>query len=75
MAVSKKQQACVHRYISKTYDRIEFTVPKGSREILKSAAEKRGISANAYLVSALASALADDGFALPPSKTEMNSEN
>lgn len=75
MPVSKKQQACVHRYVSKTYDRLELTVPKGSREILKAAAEKRGVSANAYLAAALTAALNADGFALPPSKTDLNPEN
>lgn len=38
--VSKKQQACVNRYIAKAYDRIELTVKKGQKEIIKAHAEE-----------------------------------
>lgn len=38
--VSKKQQACVNRYISKAYDRINLNVPKGQKDIIKAHADK-----------------------------------
>ena len=34
MAVSKKQQACVNRYVKEKYDRINVTFPKGFKEKL-----------------------------------------
>lgn len=47
--VSKKQQACVNRYIDKAYDRINLTVPKGNKDIIKARAESKGMSVNAYI--------------------------
>lgn len=47
--VSKKQQACVNRYIGKAYDRINLTVPKGQKEKIKARAESKGMSVNAYI--------------------------
>jgi hypothetical protein len=38
--VSKKQQACVNRYIDKAYDRINLTVPKGDKDVIKAHADK-----------------------------------
>lgn len=70
MSVSKKQQACVRRYMNKNYDRVEIIAPKGGRDILKQAASLHGMSTNAYITAALEKALAEDGLTLPPSKTE-----
>lgn len=47
--VSKKQQDCVNRYISNAYDRINLTVPKGKRDIIKAHAESLGESVNGYI--------------------------
>ncbi len=47
--VSKKQQACVHRYVKKAYDRLELTVPKGDKEKIKAHAESQGKSVNKYI--------------------------
>ena len=59
--VSKKQQACVNRYIAKSYDRISLVVPKGQREIIKSHAEKfDGGSVNAFIQRAIAEAMERD---------------
>lgn len=69
MPVSKKQQACVHRYVAQNYDRVNFMVPKGGRDILKEAASLRGMSANAYINAAVGKLLAEDGFTLPPFKS------
>ena len=49
MAVSKKQQACVNRYMSAHYDRINLTVPKGYKEQLAEVAKANGESVNGYI--------------------------
>ena len=51
--ISKKQQACVNRYISKSYDRINLTVPKGQKEKLSAHAEARGESLNGFIKRAI----------------------
>ena len=38
-----------NEFIKKNYDRINFTVPKGKKEIIKAHAEKVGKSVNAYI--------------------------
>lgn len=48
-------------YNANNYDRVNFTVPKGKREIIKSAAARRGISTNAYLTMAVDALLQLDG--------------
>ncbi len=58
--VSKKQQACVNRYITKSYDRINLTVPKGKKDILQKHAEKIGESVNHFINRAIDEALARD---------------
>lgn len=57
MAVSKKQQACVNRYISKAYDRINFVVPKGEKDRIKSTAEAAGKSVNGFIWEAVQRAM------------------
>lgn len=47
--VSKKQQACVHRYVKAHYDRIELNLPKGYKERITAVAEANGESVNAYI--------------------------
>lgn len=47
--VSKKQQGCVNRYIASAYDRINLTVPKGQRDVIKAHAESLGESVNGYI--------------------------
>lgn len=72
MAVSKKQQACVHRYMVKNYDRLELSVYKGGREIIRQAATLRGMSVNAYVAAAVDRALKEDGLALPEAPANEN---
>lgn len=60
MAVSKKQQACVNKYMRDHYDRINFVVEQGKKEIIKAAAERRGMSTNAFINAAVDAALAQD---------------
>lgn len=58
--VSKKQQGHVNKYISKAYDRINLTVPKGQKEIIQSHAEAMGESTNAFINRAIDEAMAKD---------------
>lgn len=60
MAVSKKQQACVNKYMRDHYDRINFVVEQGKKEIIKAAAERRGMSTNAFINAAVDAALAQE---------------
>ena len=60
MPVSKKQQACVHRYVAKNYDRIEILVPKGDKEIIKAHAASNNESVNAFIGRAIAEAIQRD---------------
>jgi uncharacterized protein (DUF1778 family) len=53
MAVSKAQQRAVNKYMSENYDRINLTVPKGQREVIKAHAEAVGKSTNAFIVEAI----------------------
>ena len=61
MTVSKAQIKAVHKYVSKTYDRLEFRLPKGEREKVKEHAEKRGESLNQFLVRAVTETMRRDG--------------
>jgi len=46
-----KTSAAVHnRYIQKAYDRINFTVPKGEKEKIKTRADSLGESVNGYIL-------------------------
>ena len=47
--VSKKQQACVNRYVKAHYDRVTLNVPKGYREKIAKQAENNGESVNGYI--------------------------
>lgn len=53
MAISKKQQACVNRYIADKYDRINLTTPKGRKEEIKSHAEDQGETVNSFINRAI----------------------
>ena len=53
MTVSKAQQASVNKYVKANYDRINVTVPKGKRELLKAHAEALGESVNGFINRAI----------------------
>lgn len=59
MTVSKKQQANVTRYVSKHYDQIKITVPKGERDRYKSLAARLGVSVNQLFVQAVENYIAE----------------
>ena len=49
MPVSKANQRAVHKYVKNNYDRMELTVPKGKKDIIKATAEALGESVNTYI--------------------------
>ena len=48
---SEAQMKANHKYRAKAYDRIELTVPKGTRDRWRALAEQEGKSLTAYIVS------------------------
>lgn len=76
MPVSKAQQKSVHKYVKNNYDRMELTVPKGRKDLIKAHAEARGESTNAFIGRAIQEAMerdtggpqeaAGEGLPLPP---------
>ena len=60
MTVSKKQQACVNRYVKNHYDRINVTFKKGYKEQIQAAAALHGMSVNAYIVRAVSACVDND---------------
>lgn len=68
--ISKKQQACVNRYIDKAYDRINLTVPKGERERIKKHAEARGETVNGFIKRAISETMERDDYSAIASERE-----
>ena len=68
MPVSKAQQKAVNKYMSENYDRINLTVPKGQKEVIKAHAEGRGESVNGFLNRAAQETMERDNAA--PEATE-----
>ncbi len=60
MPATKAEQAAVHRYVKKMYDRIEVTVLKGRKEQIKAHAEEHGESVNAFINRAINETIARD---------------
>lgn len=58
--MGKTSSAVKNRYNSKAYDRINFVVPKGQREIIQQHAESMGESTNAFILRAVTAAIAQD---------------
>ena len=68
--VSKAQQTAVNKYVKKNSDRINVTLPKGQREIIKAAATAAGESVNGYIKKAI-----DDRMEREAGTTEHETEN
>ena len=60
MPVSKAQQKATNKWISKAYDRINLTVPKGQKEELQAHAAARGESVNGFIGRAIDEAIERD---------------
>ena len=71
MPVSKAQQKAVNKYMSENYDRINLTVPKGQKEIIKAHAEAQGESVNGFINRAIDETMErDNGAPAGPNKEE-----
>ena len=70
MTVSKAQQASVNKYVKSNYDRINVTMPKGKREIIKAHAEAQGESVNAYINKAIDQRMERDSVAPTASEAQ-----
>lgn len=57
MSISKAQQASVNKYVKSNYDRINVTMPKGHRDVIKAHADSRGESVNAFINRAIEEAM------------------
>ncbi len=53
MAISKAQQAAVNKYIKNNYDRLNITIPKGSKSLIEAAAQANNESINGYVKKAV----------------------
>ena len=51
--ISKAQRQAVQRYVSKNYDRVVLTLPKGKRDVIKDIADQNDMSMNAYITQAI----------------------
>lgn len=51
--MGKTSASAKNRYNEKAYDRINLTVPKGEKEIIKAHAEAMGESVNAFIYRAV----------------------
>ena len=60
MPASKAQQRATNKYISKAYDRINLTVPKGQKERLQAHAEAHGESVNGFINRAITETMERD---------------
>lgn len=69
MAVSKAQQASVNKYVKSNYDRINVTMPKGRKDIIKAHAEAQGKSVNGFINEAIEEKLERDKSGEDPAST------
>lgn len=60
MPVSKAQQKAVNKYMAANYDRINLTIPKGQRDIIKAHADSQGESVNAFISRAIVETMERD---------------
>lgn len=68
MPATKAQQRAVNKYMAANYDRINLTVPKGQKEVIKAhAALKDGGSVNAFINRAIDETIERDN-AVPESE-------
>lgn len=53
MPASKAQQKAVNKYMNANYDRINLTLPKGKKDIIKAHANSKKESVNAFINRAI----------------------
>lgn len=66
MPVSKAQQKATNKYISKAYDRVNLTLPKGRKDEIQAHAASQGESVNAFINRAISEAMERDKAARSP---------
>ncbi len=54
MATTKAAQRAVNKYMKENYDRINLTVEKGQKEVIKAHAEAHGMSVKGFINEAIA---------------------
>ena len=59
--MGKASTKAQNKYISKAYDRINLTVPKGNKDVIKAQAEQQGESVNSYINKAIDEKMERDG--------------
>ena len=64
--MAKNRTAEKNKFAAENYDRINYMVEKGKKDIIKSAAARRGISTNAYITMAVDAFLQLDGLPTAP---------
>lgn len=60
MPISKAQQKAVHKYVKANYDRLELTVAKGQKDVIKAHAQSRGESVNSFVLRAVSETMERD---------------
>ena len=60
MPVSKAQQKATNKYISKAYDRVNLTLPKGQKDEIQAHAAAQGESVNDFINRAISEAMERD---------------
>lgn len=60
MPVSKAQQKATNKWIEKSYDRVNLTMPKGKKDIIKAHAEAQGESVNGFIGRAIEETMSRD---------------
>ena len=55
--VSKAQQKATNKWINNNYDRINLTVEKGRKDVIKSYADRAGESVNGFISRAISTAM------------------
>lgn len=68
MTVSKAQQKAQNKWIAKTYDRINLTVPKGKKDSIQAHAEAHSESVNGFINRAITETMERDNGAPAPSE-------
>lgn len=61
--MGKASTRAQNKYIAKTYDRINLTVPKGKKETIQAHSEAQGESVNGFINRAISEAMERDNSA------------
>lgn len=59
--LGKASTKAQNKYIAKTYDRINLTVPKGKKELIQAHAETKGESVNGFINRVIDEAMEKEG--------------